>query len=186
VRLRVPLNEEPSGAPLARDAYRDLIRAARSSIFRLQVHPVYLVEAEQEEFQQFLDTGQYEVDPDDPVLVSTRERAAAGIRVQRVYVVAPPLTSYQRFVFIFYRHVAEAGEDLRVIDTTHTAVPGLPTYDFMLIDDETVIKISYASDGTYLGPELLERASPQDYVAYRERAVTHSVPFLEYLKTVEG
>lgn len=181
----MPSNDAPTGTALARDAYRDLIRAAQSSIFRLQVHPVYRVEAEQAEFLRFLDTGQYDVDPNDPVLISARERTAAGIRVQRVYVVSPPLTSYQRFVFIFYRHVAEAGEDLRVIDTTRTAHPGLPAYDFMLIDEQTVIKICYTSDGAYLGPELLERASPQDYVAYRELALTRSVPFLKYLKTVE-
>jgi len=112
-----------------------------------------------------------------------RESTAAGKRSQRVYVITRPLTDYQRYVFRYYHHLAEAGEDLRIIDTTDQAVPALPDYDFMLVDDSTVIKLHYAADdGTYLGPELLVNADPEVHLAYKQVAIAASVPFLDYEK----
>jgi hypothetical protein len=156
-------------------------------IFRLQVYPVYKVPQERESFQRFLETGKRDIDPDDaPGLVRLRERIAAGSSISRVYVVEPPFTDYQRYVFTFYHHTCEAGEDLRVIDLSQQANPGLPNYDFMLIDNETVIRIHYnEDDGAIIGPELLPDADVSEYTRYRDLAMSNSVPFLEYEKTID-
>lgn len=165
----------------------DYFRRSREGrhVFRLQVHPVYTVQQEQEEFQRFLREGTISIDKDDPGLVRMRERKAEGRIFSRVYVVEPPLTGYQRYAFVYYHYIAEAGEDLRIIDLSSQANPGLPDYDFMLIDGETVIKIHYEkADGAIIGAELLPDADIAEYTRYRDLAVSHSIPFLEYEKTI--
>jgi hypothetical protein len=169
---------------LVGEDYYGLTRNYRDSFFRLQVHPVYKVGWETEEFQRFLETGVRSIDPNDPRLVKMRNRKENGRASQRVYVITPPLTDYQRFVFAYYHHSAEAGEDLRILDLSRTANPGLPDYDFILLDAQTVIKLHYQADGTYLGRELLPEADPAGYMRYKEVAVAHSMPFLEYEKLI--
>ena len=169
---------------LSREEYSALARGLHTSLFRLQVHPAYSVAAEEEEFRQFLETGTYDIDPDDPALTRMRETRAAGKLSQRVYLITSPLTDYQRYVFPYYHHMALAGEDLRIIDAATMPVPDLPDYDFMLIDDTTVIKVHYDSDGKWVGPELLAAADPADYVAYKEAALAGSVPFLDFEESI--
>lgn len=184
----MPLAEYPNagrGNWLFREDYYRMSSEGRH-VFRLQVYPIYSVEQEREEFQQFLRDGTITVDADDPGLVKMRERRATGRTFQRVYVVEPPFTDYQRYVFIYYHHIAEAGEDLRIIDLSSQSNPGLPDYDFMLIDDKTVIKLHYEwREGTQIGPELLPDADVSEYIRYRDIAVSNSIPFLEYEKTID-
>lgn len=157
-----------------------------ASLFRFQVHPVYTVQREQEAFRKFLDTGEREIDFGNDMFKRIRARRESGRTAHRVYLIKPPLTDYQRFVFISYHHYAEAGEDLRIIDTSRTTNPGLPDYDFVLLNDETVIKVHYASeDGAWIGPELLADADPAQYIHYKDLALAHSIPFLEYEKTLD-
>jgi len=74
---------------LGADEYRALVQGASRNIFRLQIHPVYKVAAEEEEFEQFLATGTYDIDADDEYFVSMRQDTAAGKTTQRVYVSSP-------------------------------------------------------------------------------------------------
>jgi hypothetical protein len=152
----------------------------RNSLFRLQIHPTYRVAAEEEEFKQFLATGTYEIDLDDAALTRARARRADGKVAQRIYLLSTPLTDYQRYVFRYYHQLALAGEDLRIIDSTTMPVPRLPDHDFMLLDDETIIKVHYDPDGTWIGPELLATADVSEYVSYKQAAVAGSVPFLDF------
>lgn len=171
---------------LVGDDYYKLTTGFKKSFFRLQVQPIYKVGWEQEDFQNFLKTGKIEIDPDDPELVKHRERRAAGRISQRVYVVTPPLTDYQRYVFGYYHHSVLAGEDLRVIDLSRRPNPGLPAYDFILLDEGTVIKLHYEEDGTYIGRELLPNADPAKYTRYKQIALENSIPFLEYEELIAG
>lgn len=170
---------------LVGDAYYDLTRNCKW-FFRLQVQPAYKVDWEQSEFKRFLETGQRDIDVNDPEILRAREEHAKGNIRQRVCVITPPLTDYQRWVFPGYHFQAEAGQDLRVLDTSTTENPGLPDYDFIFIDDSaTAIKLHYKSDdGTYIGRELLPDADPAEYRRYRDRALASSIPFLEYEKLI--
>jgi len=95
------------------------------------------------------------------------------------------LTDYQRYVFLYYHHVALAGEDLRIIDSTSMSVPPLPDYDFMLVDEATVIRIHYGPDGAWIGPELLQ-ADPAEYQAYKAAALAAAVPFLDFEESLKA
>lgn len=185
----MPLPEFPNagqGNFLFRDDYYKRGLAGKA-VFRLQVYPVYKVPQEQENFQRFLETGRREIDPDnEPGLIKLRERIAKGQTVRRVYVVEPPFTDYQRYVFNYYHHTCKVGEDLRIIDLSRQPNPGLPDYDFLVIDDDTVIRIHYEKDdGAIIGPELLPDADLSEYLRYRELAMSNSTPFLEYEKTID-
>lgn len=185
----MPLAEYPNagrGNWLSREDYYQRANSGRK-IFRLQVYPVYKVEQERENFQRFLETGIREIDPaDEPGLVRLRERIAEGMSIHRVYVVEPPFTDYQRYVFRFYHHTCEAGEDLRIIDLSSQSNPGLPDYDFMLIENTTAIKLHYERhDGTQIGPELLPDADISEFIRYQDLAIKNSIPFLEYEKTID-
>ncbi|WP_285742923.1 DUF6879 family protein [Lentzea sp. NBRC 105346] len=171
---------------LTRDEYVGRIDAAKWC-FRLQVHPVYTVDYEQPEFRRYLETGTREIDPDSPWFGRIRRLVAAGGGFQRVYVIEPPLTDYQRYVFLSYHHYAQAGEDLRILDVSRTGNLGLPDYDFSLLDDEAVIKLYYSSDnGTPLERELLPDTALAQHRRYKELALNHSVPFLTYEETLDS
>lgn len=172
---------------LVGDDYYNLVGNFTQSHFRLQVQPVYKVAWEQEEFKRFLETGERHVESDAAWEERKRKELEAGRVSQRVYIISPPLTDYQRWVFGAYHYYAKAGEDLRIIDLSRTENPGLPDYDFILLDNATVVKLYYEeADGTYIGRELLPNAVPDEYVRYKELAVANSIPFLEYEEMIAG
>jgi hypothetical protein len=80
----------------------------------------------------------------------------------------------------------EAGEEVRILDVTDRANPGLPTQDFWLFDDTTVVRMDYAPDGTQLGRELLDGVDPAPYVEWKRLALEHAEPFTEYCAKREG
>lgn len=171
---------------LTAERFMELVTGVRRTYFRLQVHPTYGVPWEQPAFQEFLRSGTRDIDPESAPLQRMRAHRAAGRISQRVYLIRPPLNDYQRFVFVNYHEMVIAGEDLRIIDTSRTSNPGLPDYDFILLDDEVVIKMHYEEgDGTYLGRELLPDADPTEYQGYRELALDNAIPFLEYERTLQ-
>lgn len=170
---------------LVGDDYYNLTNGFKDVFFRLQVQPVYTVGWEQEDFRRFLETGE-RATPTKAQLDGIRQERSEGRISQRVYVISPPLTDYQRYVFISYHYFAEAGEDLRIIDLSRRDNPGLPDFDFILLDHETVIKLHYEEDGTYIGRELLPDADPAEYIRYRELALANSIPFLEYEELIAG
>lgn len=56
----------------------------------------------------------------------------------------------------------------------------------MLIDDKTIIKLHYERrDGAQIGPELLPDADVSEYMKYRDLALSSSIPFLQYEKTID-
>ena len=66
------------------------------------------------------------------------------------------------------------------MDVTGKPQPPLPTFDFWLYDDSRVARLDYRMDGTQIGRELIEDADLTQYFEWRDYALKHSVPFLEY------
>lgn len=107
---------------------------------------------------------------------------AAGRTVQRVHVVASPLTDYLRYECEWgYAYSAQAGEDVRVLDTTERPAPdGLPDHDFWMFDDQQVVVMRYRADGEYVGAEWAEPGLVDAYRLARAVAVAAAVPFADY------
>ncbi|MFI7123148.1 DUF6879 family protein [Amycolatopsis sp. NPDC049868] len=164
--------------------YLDLMAFKRTS-FRFQVHQKYRVSSEKAAFKEFREKGAFEVTPDDPRLARQRQQLSGGRVLQRVQVVVPPVSSYLRFSFAYFDHFARAGEDLRILDASKVPLDGLPNYDFVLLDDEVVVKLRHR-DGYAIGRELLTNVDIGHFRAYRDLALSAAVPFAEYQAQVMG
>jgi hypothetical protein len=104
---------------------------------------VYKVGSERTEYEAFLATGSLSIPDDDPWLTRVRHFRRTGRWIGRVHTVRIPLTDYLRYEFAVYRHTVAAGEDVRIIDLDVQSDPGLPTQDFWLFDDTTVVRMDY-------------------------------------------
>ncbi|WP_158885461.1 DUF6879 family protein [Amycolatopsis anabasis] len=176
---------EVGGNWLSAQDYYDRMDNFRRTTFRFQALQVYGIPHEQPSFQEFLKTGKREVDPNDPRLVRMKAKRTRGRTTQRVQVVRHPISDYLRHAFGFFHESARQGEDLRILDASKTAIDQLPEFDFQLLDDETVIKLHYADeDGSVVGREVLPDADIAEYRRYRDYALEHSVPFLEYERSM--
>lgn len=177
-----------SGKPFVRldgDAWRTYFDAFAHTAFRLETRPVYDMAGEQEEYQRFLATGQLDIPDDDSWLTRIRQFRATSRWIGRVHVLTRPLTDYLRYEFAVYHYTVAAGEDIRILDLTEQANPGLPAQDFWLFDDSAVVRMDYDDEGRQLGRELLEDADPAPYVGWKLLAITSAQPFAEYVK-LEG
>jgi hypothetical protein len=167
---------------LAGDAWDTFFDSFKHEAFRLETHPVYDMVSERAEYEQFLATGALEIPEDDGWLTRVRHFAATGRWVGRVHVLSRPLTDYLRYEFAVYRYTVRAGEDVRILDLTDRADPGLPTQDFWLFDESSVVRMDYDEQGRQLGRELLEAVDPAPYVEWKRIALAHAQPFAEYAK----
>ncbi|MER8099628.1 DUF6879 family protein [Kitasatospora sp. NPDC094016] len=165
---------------LAGDDWRTFFDSFESEAFRLETRSTYAMPGEDEEFQQFLATGELHIPADDPWLTRVRNFRASGRRIGRVHVLTRPLSDYLRYEFAAYAYNVEAGEDIRILDLTERENPGLPDQDFWLFDGAKVVDMRYRSDGTQIGRDLLEDPNLDQYRHWRDLALSLSVPFAEY------
>lgn len=163
------------------EAWNTFFDSFKQEAFRLETHPVYDMADEQDEIEQFLATGQLHIPDDDQWLTRVRDFRITGRWVGRVHVISRPLTDYLRYEFAVYRYTVQAGEDVRILDITDRANPGLPAQDFWLFDETSVVRMDYDEHGRQLGRELLEDADPTPYVEWKRIALWHAQPFTEYV-----
>ena len=170
---------------LAGEQWRTFFDAFQRAAFRLETHPAYDVASEQDEYKQFLSSGNLSIPDDDPWLTRVRHFRATGRWVGRVHVLRRPLTDYLRYEFAVYHYTAAAGEDIRILDLTSQPNPGLPNQDFWLLDGTSVVRMDYDDQGRQLGRELLEDTDPAPYAQWQHLALAHAQPFTEYVKLLE-
>ncbi|MFC9085946.1 DUF6879 family protein [Nocardiopsis dassonvillei] len=167
------------------DAWREFFDSFQHEAFRLETLPSYTVPEEEEELRRFLagETRPAEELHTDSYLLRVRDHVERGRRIRRVHTLTSPLGDHLRFQFEWgYAFSVQAGEEVNILDFATTPDPGLPRQDFWLFDDTRVVLMHYAADGTQTGRELLEGADPAPYVAYKNLALEHAVPFTEYYK----
>ncbi|MFJ7155894.1 DUF6879 family protein [Streptomyces sp. NPDC101118] len=104
-----------------------------------------------------------------------------GKRMYRVHILSRPLTEYLRFELSWgYRRNMTAGEEFFILDTTHQPNPIPDAPDFWLFDDKAVGAMSYDGAGKFLGAEFLGEERTSQFLAYRDTAMAHAVPFPEW------
>jgi hypothetical protein len=165
---------------LEADAWRRFFDSYEREAFRLETLPSYGVASEDEELQSFLASGRLDIPDNDPWLVRVRHFRDTGRWVGRVHVLRRPLSDYLRYEFAVYAHTVGVGEDVRILDQTGKADPGLPAFDFWLFDDTRVVRMDYDAYGRQLGREWLEDVDPTPYVAWKRLVLDLAVPFREY------
>ncbi len=153
----------------------------RRSAFRLETLPWYRMPDEAGELKLYLAGAAkpegFNAEWHDMLEAYARD----GKIVQRVRVVRPPLTDYQRSQFDWaYPGNLRAGEDIRMLDGAKADELGLPDWDFWFFDDHLVRKQIYTEDGIFVGREVLPDADPADFRRYRELALSHATVFWSY------
>jgi hypothetical protein len=150
------------------------------SAFRLELHALYDMSDEEEDYNRFLAGENPPADLRYPWLDEVAKAVQAGKTVQRVHVVRRPLSDYLRFEFAWgYAFNVNAGEDIRILDLTDKPDPGLPDHDFWIFDGQRVVTMLYRADGSLLGRDLLDRPDLGLYRRYQEIALSGAVPFKE-------
>lgn len=165
--------------------WQEFFHSFQREAFRLETLPGYTVPEEEDELRQFLAgvTRPAEELHTDTYLIKVREHVDAGRRMRRVHTLTSPLNDHLKFQFEWgYAFSVAAGEEVHILDFATTPDPGLPKQDFWLFDDEHVVLMHYAADGTQTGRELLENMDPAPYVRYKDLALKHATPFTEYYK----
>lgn len=162
--------------------WRALFDAFQQTAFRLETYAAYDVASERDEYEHFLSSGNVCIPDHDPWLTRVRHFRATSRWIGRVHMLRRPLTDYLRYEFAVYRHTVAAGEDIRILDLTSQPNPGLPSEDFWLFDDTSIVRMDYDDQGRQLGRELLEDADPAPYAEWQRIALAHAQPFTEYVK----
>lgn len=160
----------------------DLFETYERSAFRLETRQIYNMPNEQERFHKFLRGEPYDDEVDSRGWISlVAANTAAGKTMQRAKLVRRPYTDYTRWLLTMgVPRNSKAGEDYRIVDITDRELD-LPAQDFWLFDESTVLLLNFNDDDTFKGREVLE--NPPDlakYLAWRDYALAHSVPFSEY------
>jgi hypothetical protein len=99
----------------------------------------------------------------------------------RVHILSRPLTDYLRFELGWgYTRNAEAGEEFFILDTTEQPNPLPEAPDFWLFDETTPVVMHYDETCAFTGREVLPEKRAAEFVAYRDTALAHAVPFAEW------
>lgn len=151
--------------------------------WRLETQPVYTMPNEQPALKRFLAGEPRPEKHNSSWRTNVRAMVEAGKEIGRVRTVRTPLTDYQRYQLAWgIPGNVQAGEDIRILDLTEDDL-GLPEQDFWLFDDSTVVHLNFNPDGTLLDIEQLDDPDLPKYLAWREIALKHAVPFSEYDRT---
>jgi hypothetical protein len=156
--------------------------AFQRSAFRLETLPEYRVAREEGELEIYLAGKPMPAGSNDDWHRRFRDYFTSGRYVRRVRVLAPPLSDYIRMQFDwgYVDNVTIRGEGIRILDLSRTPEVELPDCDFWLFNDEIVLKLIYAEDGTQMGSEVLTDADPVEFCRYREVALQYVIPFFTY------
>lgn len=155
------------------------VRTFRTSAFRLEAQPGYVLDYERPVFEGWL-AGMAvpppEVDWWAPWLHRVaRWTADEGKTIGRVRVLAEPPTTYQRWLMWATPWHAEVGEKLRYMPRSTAEQIGLPLGDFWLLDDERVIVMRFNGQGETVSRTLVtDPEVAAGYCALRDAAIDHS------------
>lgn len=161
-------------------------RLFRQSVFRLETLQVYRGSGEDAAIAAFY--AGHPAPPHDPTQTEweslIRGHRRAGRLLQRVHVVAEPVSDYMRFELTWaYAPSVRAGEDIRIIPVTADSWPDdLPRHDFWLFDSTTLFDACYTSDGTWLGVQpVAEPARVVQARRWRDAALHRGQPWADYI-----
>lgn len=119
------------------------------------------------------------------VAAKVAEDARLRVESRRVRVVDKPVTPYLQWEMQYFRLLAEAGEDLRVVDAAHVRHMEVerPLPEVVVLGDRLLFEVLYDATGTAYGARRIDSA---DVVAGagREIADLHTTgePLLDYFR----
>lgn len=159
----------------------ELFDAFEQEAFRLETLDDYSRSGNVDAYRAFLAGEPQPEDYNEGWVAELRSHTSRGKRVYRVHVLSRPLTPYLRFELGWgYRRNATGGEEFFILDTTEKANPVHGAPDFWLFDSAAPAVMNYAEDGSFLGADVLPDERAGEFLAYRDTALAHAVPFPEW------
>jgi hypothetical protein len=137
------------------DEFDHLIGTVKHSLWRWEAQPAYHEPDEAEPFARWL-AGE----PDDLAWLSgwldqVRTASSAGRRYERVRRLTEPPTDYLRWSLSVAPANIAAGEDVRLLTEHRATALGLPTYDYVIVDDRVVARMEFGDTG-FVGARLVD------------------------------
>jgi len=135
--------------PVGYDDLNEPCRGIAKSFVHLETRDSYGTEVELPHMAQWR-----RGEPDDLAwlgwyLEMLRGHVAAGRTCRRARIVSEPLSDYQRWTLSHAGAFVDAGEDIRYLPRRRLATVALPgSGDFYVFDDELVLFLHYAGNGT--------------------------------------
>jgi hypothetical protein len=145
--------------PASHDELNDLCRGIRTSFVHLETRDAYGTEVELPHLAKWL-RGEH----DDLAwlgwwLEVLRGHRAAGRRCRRARIVSEPLSDYQRWTVSHVNVFVDAGEETSYVARPRLVNITLPgSGDFYVFDNEQVLFLHYAGNGTNASFEISEDA----------------------------
>jgi len=177
---------------LSGEAFGGLLTGLKSSAFRLEALPQYLVDSETEAFAAYK-RGELILpsrSPDQEWWESlVRRHTADGKTFQRVHVLPETITPYLRFEIEWgYAHTQAAGERIHFLPpSAPEALRRAATEDFWLFDDRTLVYLIYDGEGRFL---RLEKEGDNTCLAnahqLRTDLLKHAIPLTEVVLALRG
>jgi hypothetical protein len=175
--------------PLADDEFDRLFERFEHTAFRLETLQRYSMPYEDGLLRRFL-AGELE-----PIGLNEKyawwrgliaDAVTVGKRVERIHVVAEPLSDYMRFQLAWlYPGNAVAGEDIRIIPISSGRWPAdLPGYghDYWLLDSQTLALLHYDHEGRFVAVDLTDNESQIAQAnAWRDAALHQAISYKEYM-----
>ncbi|GAA1244923.1 hypothetical protein GCM10009676_33490 [Prauserella halophila] len=162
------------------DAFRERFETYQRTAWRFECQPSYAIPREDSDFARWLAGESIPEGFNAAWHERVRGIVASGRSIGRVRVVRRPLTEYQRHQFDWgIPGNIEAGEDIRILDVTDLELD-LPSHDFWLFDDETVVDLNFNPDGSLINRDQRENPDLSMYRKWRDTALAYAVPFSEW------
>lgn len=171
----------PQSAP----SFNDLMEAAQRSAVHLEMRDQYGVGDEAADFDNWLRTGERDVDPASeywaPWVDLISRAVVRGVTVRRARLVSEPVTDYIRFEHAGTTVNIHAGEQVRWLPRRQASDLMLPGNDLWIFDGTTVLFNHFTGDGNWTEPGLEMRTElgvakqcSDAFEAVWERATPHN------------
>ncbi|WP_394813760.1 DUF6879 family protein [Streptomyces litchfieldiae] len=165
----------------------DLFDSFEREAFRLETRDDYSKSGSVEAYEAFL-AGEGKPEGYNADWVSeVRGYVNEGKRIYRVHILSRPLTPYLSFELGWgYRTNMLGGEEFFILDTTERPNPLDGVGDFWLFDGSAVGVMHYDDAGKFLSSEVLAEERTEEFVAYRDTALSKAQPFAEWWDNYGG
>jgi hypothetical protein len=154
------------------------------SAFRLERMQAYFIPQEAKLLAAFRRGEDVQVPVDHPWPALVQRATESGKTMQRVRVVAHPLSDYVRFELSLYPRSVEAGEEIRVANLDDHPELVACDQDFWLFDDEVAVVLNYDDRGGFLGSHT--ESDVDRYRNLRELVVACSMELSAYTTRTAG
>lgn len=158
--------------------YRELFDTFAREAFRLETLDDYSRSGNIKGYQTYRAGEPKPEDYNATWLSTLRTHTEVGKRVYRVHIVSRPLSTYLTYELGWgYRTNMTAGEEFFILDVTDRPNPLPQVPDFWLFDAEVAAVMNYDDAGGFSGADVLPEHRAPEFVAHRDTALAHAVPF---------